>query len=491
MDSGMVPNYSLGRPPRRTGLGGYSMKVTLIVAAGFLLFLLLQLIGARMLSWSVVAVSFVLAALVQIKFSGRTIASMAQLIEQDTRRNHAGEDVYFSGPCSRVTGGVYQLPGLLARTEVVSGVDQQGSPFAVIVEKARRLVTVVLDCELTGQTAMVQDERNQATASWGRFLASLSLSGDVEHMSMTVAARPGTGDLVAREVASIIDEDAPWLARQVLLEAAEELCVGLPELDSHVAITVRVDEDGFADESYLASLATRIPTWVEMLNWAGVLATPMDEDGLVARVHAAFNPPAEGDFEQLRVAGQPHKLSWKNAGPGFARVGRDVYFHDGVRSVSWEMAEAPRSYFEDHLLTTLLAPHNRVQRKRVTLVYRPYEAGEGASRVEAEHRDALVAANSSKKVRSASAEMRLEQTDASRQAQARGAQLGKYSMFVSATVTDDDNLDRVCHDVEQLGASCSLRLRRMNRQQDAGFQIALGVGQIPWGQESTAALVSE
>lgn len=33
-----IPNYSLGQPPRRTGLGGFSMKATAIVGGGFMVF---------------------------------------------------------------------------------------------------------------------------------------------------------------------------------------------------------------------------------------------------------------------------------------------------------------------------------------------------------------------------------------------------------------------------------------------------------------------
>ncbi|MDK8451469.1 hypothetical protein QP975_10940 [Corynebacterium mastitidis] len=156
--------------------------------------------------------------------------------------------------------------------------------------------------------------------------------------------------------------------------------------------------------------------------------------------------------------------------------------------MTWEMAEAPRSTFEDHVLTSITAPHLRVMRKRVTLIYRPFHAGEGAKKVEAEHRDALTALNSSKKIRSAAAGMRVEHTNAARIAQARGAQLGRYSLLVTATVDDVAELPRMVHDVEQLGSGSSLRLQIATLQQDAAFIAGLGVGQLPWTQESVSGL---
>src|SRR5699024_10601540 len=118
---------------------------------------------------------------------------------------------------------------------------------------------------------------------------------------------------------------------------------------------------------------------------------------------------------------------------------------------------APRSTFEDTLLSSLVASHPRIQRKRVALCYRPYEAGTGASRVAAEHRDAMDAANTSKKIRSAAAEMRLEHTDAARVAQARGAQLDRYSLLVSATAAEGELLERLLNDVHQLKPQANIR----------------------------------
>ena len=211
----------------------------------------------------------------------------------------------------------------------------------------------------------------------------------------------------------------------------------------------------------------------------------MTADETIARVHQFYNPPTEPDFEELDVMGVSHGMAWEDAGPGYARAGRQVYEHEGCKSVTWEMRDAPRATFEDGLLRGLLAPHERIERKRVALVYRPFEAGKGVSRVEGEHRDAMVAANSAKSIRSANAELRLEHTEAARQAQARGAQLGKYSLFVTATVTDENDLDRVEHDVVQLGSGASVRLHKMARQQDTGFMTTCGVGQVPWQNETT------
>lgn len=332
---------------------------------------------------------------------------------------------------------------------------------------------------------MTQGERNTKTAEWSRWLSLMSLSGDIESVTTVVATRPGTGQLVAQEVDSIVAEGVPPIASQIMREAGEQLATGVPEILTHIAITVRVDGETLPDATFMDQLATRIPGWYQQLSWAGIIASPMDEEEIVARVHAFYNPAAEADLETLEVTGKSHGMGWVDAGPSVAVATPSTYFHDGCASVSWEMKDAPRSTFEDTLLTNLMAPHPRAIRKRVALVYRPYEAGQGVSKVESEHRDAMAAANSSKKIQSANAGLRLEHTEAARRAQARGAQLGRYSLFVTATVDDLTSRARVAHEVEQLAAGASVRLQVMRRQQDTGFVTSCGVGQVPWTKETT------
>lgn len=485
-DEVTIPQYSLGQPPKRTGLGGLSMTTTVVVATGFLIFLIVQFMGLGLgTGMGILALTAIVAALVSLQWGNRSLATTGRMWIQHMGRKRANEDVYLSGEFSKVTGGLNLLPGTLAHTDVIEATDTNGQPYAVIVDAPARTATALLDCQLTGQTAMTQDERNKKTAAWAEWLAHLSLSGDIEHVVTVVGNRPGTGQLVAQEVQSIVDEGAPEIAKQIMYEAGQELSVGVPEIVSHIAVTFSVTGESLEDGSFLNQIGTRLPDLYESLNWAGILAVPMNEEELVARTHQFFNPPSEADFETLDIYGEEHGMKWENAGPSFARTNLGTYEHDGSTSVSWEMKDAPRSTFQDTILTNLLAPHPRIARKRVALIYRPYEAGKGVSKVEGEHRDAMVAANSGKSLRSANAELRLEHTEAARRAQAMGAQLGRTSLAVTVTVTDESELGRAVNDVQQLAAGASIQLQRMNRQQDTAFITTLGIGQVPWTRETT------
>ncbi|PRQ11440.1 hypothetical protein C1Y63_06210 [Corynebacterium sp. 13CS0277] len=482
--------YLLGQPQRRTGVGPFSMKATIVIAVGFLIFLLTQIAGQTLFAFLVVLpMTIFVVVLVSVRWGNRSLAQAAQILWQNRRRVANNSHIYVSGPNSRIPGGHRRLPGLFARTEAIEAVySPNRPPFVMILDRPRREVTVLLDCQMTGQTAMTQAERNLRTAEWCNWLAKFSLSGDIAQVVTVVATRPGTGELVNNEVRAIIADDAPAIAKRIVTEAASVIALARPEVMAHIAITIKLDKSQLTDESYIRNIATRIGTWADTVQYAGILAEPMTYEQAVARIHMFYNPPTEADFEEIALTGEGHGMLWQDAGPNWAVTTNNYYEHCGAKSVTWEMKDAPRSTFEDTILSSLMQPHDRIQRKRVALVYRPFSAGQGAIRVEAEHRDAMVAANSSRSITSAKAEMRLETTEAARRAQARGAQLGRTSMFVTATVTPEEDFNRVIHDIEQLAAGSSITLQRMKRQQDAGFQASLGFGQVPWAKSTTSRL---
>ena len=105
-----------------------------------------------------------------------------------------------------------------------------------------------------------------------------SLSGDVVSTAVVVSTRPGTGQLVDKEVSSIVVDSAAPIARRVMAEAADYLGIHVPEVESHIAITVKFDGEVIEDETFIGQLSTRLPGWYTSLGWAGIIAEPMDED---------------------------------------------------------------------------------------------------------------------------------------------------------------------------------------------------------------------
>lgn len=485
-DNETAVQYSLGQPPQRIGLFGLPMATTAVGFVGVMLAAAVMAQGHAGVGFFVILpLTAIVAAIITIRpWMGRVlIEAIAMAVQSWMGRKNSS---YVSGGCSRVPGGHHRAPGLLSRVEMAEATDAAGAKFGALIDRPANKVTVIFDTQLTGQIAMTQHERNQATAEWSRWLASLSLAGDVDNLAVVVGTRPGTGEMLSTEARSLVDPEAPAIARQILSEAADAMSIGTPEIVAHVALTLRVDGHVLRSGGALSQIGNRLPALYQALAWAGMLASPMTAEEITARVHQFYNPASEADFEELAMRQEKHGMAWEDAGPSVTKRLRNCYFHDGVFSQTWEMRDGPRATFEDTILQSLIAPHPRVPRKRVCLVYRPYEAGQGASRVEKEHTDALVGVNNSHSVRSARAELRLEHTDAARRAQAKGAQLGRYSLFVTATSSDRESLEKISYEVRHLAAGSSVQLGSMDFQQDAGFQISLGVGQAPWTKQTTS-----
>ena len=173
-------------------------------------------------------------------------------------------------------------------------------------------------------------------------------------------------------------------------------------------------------------------------------------------------------------------LDWDTAGPVAAEEEYDRYRHDSGWSVSWAWHEAPRANVHADVLSRLLAPGPYP--KRVSLVYRPFSAGEAARVTEREvnaaaFRDALRAAQK----RDENARDRADKERALRAAreEAAGAGIGLMSMFVTVTVLDEDELGRAVADIESRAEVAKIRLRRLWASQAAGFATTLPCGLCP------------
>lgn len=477
------PLYASGTLPRKTGFFGLSLRATISGISAIVVCLLLGMIAGMLYAAIGVLFAAIVLAPMAITIGHRSIYEWGIMRVQWWRRRASGSTVYRSGPHSRVPGGTYRLPGVLARTSLHVGTDRLGNEFGMIYRRsgmsgAGAEYTVIFECFPGGDEALTQSELDLMTADWGAYLAGLGLPGDIKAAVVVVENTPATGQRLAWEVEQIIADSRSQIASQVMRESAQTFPSGRAQTHARLAITFeattrarRTDPEEMATE-----LARRLPGLYEDLIGAGVEATPMSAAQIVSMVHRSYNPSAEADFEQLDVLGQDHGLDWEDAGPATAVTKWGSYRHDGVESVVWELQAPPESVFPDSVLKPLLNAHDELDRKRVTLIYRPYTAGDATKQVDREYKDALTAMQHGKGVKSASAELRVQATEQARQEQVRGAGLVRYSALMTVTCRDGDDVATASAITEALTARSRLRFRRAYGQQDAAFAAALGVG---------------
>lgn len=469
--------YTLGRPRERNFIGRIPMRTAMVVLVGVLVFVVSMMAQQVKFALTASVLFGVVGVLVHFQRDGRSMVTAVRLIVTDWWRQATGEAQYHSGPESRVAGGHRRLPGLLASTELVEGVDANGYVFGVIVNPVDKTATVKLTGQLTGDVLRSEDEDLAASAEWGRCEEQWAHNTNLLLVVSRESTRPATGQLARREVDTIVSPDAPTLARQIQYQRAELLHAGGQDREFEIAFTLAVSMSHANDYSFLDQLRYEIlPLYSGALPWAGIEARPMTGDEIVASARQAVCPASEQDFEQLAVEGAAHELPWVDAGPTTAYAGTKEYFHDGVWSRVWEMVDAPPSTFQNKHLAPLLAHHERLVRKTVCLVYRPFPPGEAHSLVEAEHIDAMVGVNDGKTLKSVKAEMRLETTKESRKALAKGSGYGRRSMYVMSTRLPGDDPEAIEKDFESLASQINVRTRPMDRMQDAAFSMCLGVG---------------
>jgi hypothetical protein len=132
-------------------------------------------------------------------------------------------------------------------------------------------------------------------------------------------------------------------------------------------------------EDRLRELVERLPVITEALERTGAgIARPASAQQVCEMVRVAYDPGIEGPLEDARAAGHLPTLSWSDVGPHYADAKAGYYKHDSGYSITWAMSDAPRAHVTHTVLERLLAPHPAIDRKRVTLIYRPLDPGESA-----------------------------------------------------------------------------------------------------------------
>jgi hypothetical protein len=141
------------------------------------------------------------------------------------------------------------------------------------------------------------------------------------------------------------------------------------------------------------------------------------------------------------------------------------------------MTSAPRGEVFSSVLTRLLSPHGEVDRKRVTIIYRPLDSATAAQTVEKDKRNADFRTGSSNRP-SARALTSARSAAATAAEEARGAGLVDFGILITATVTDGDRMPDARAAIDNLAATARLVIRPVYGSQDTAFAACLPLGLV-------------
>jgi len=470
--------YGRWERPRTAGLFGLTWGVSLLgmglvvaVMLGFMITRSALVAGALVLGGAVVFVPLAITR------NGRTGWETLILKIQFTLARHRGEHIYRAGRFSMIPG-ISRLPGLLADSTMVEYETPGGRRFAMIHIRRTDHYTVVLRVQPRGKELVDQDRIDAWVQGYGQFLATqgreevVAVTAVLEHVVETRLAQRG-------EVARLVRPQAPKFARTVMAEAGASGGSGV-RIEARIALTYRPlgQAKTRRDRAEQAKeIGQRLQGVLAHLQNAGLPAVPMTAAEVLAMVRSRYDLAAQWDTE---LAGEDitSTQSWDAAGP-ISHLDRwDHYVHDGARSVTWEMDAAPRGTVLDSGLEELLRPRPDVPRKRVTIIYRLHSAGDATRMVDSDYRDALAAEQTERGIASAAASIRVANTGAARQEQARGAGLTRFGMLITVSDRLDADMPGIEASVQAMTAASRLGIRRCYGYQAAAFAASLGIGLI-------------
>lgn len=482
-DDGVLRTYGNWRKPRSGGLGKWSATVTMI-------FFVFALIGVIVLfttnilwtaGYALLAAGLLLAMSREDKH-GTTLIGRIRTRMAFRRARRAKTNLYRSGLLGRVPYARTQLPGLAAETDLSEWKDAWDRPFGLIHLPSRNHFTVVFQGEPDGASLVDQRQQDLWVAHWGQFLANLGNEPGVVSAAVTIETAPDFGARLRREVQTTASPDAPELAKQVMREVMDSYPRGSATVRALIAITFKGEvRDGGNKRSVpdvAIDLASRIgPLGLQLSSTGAGSARPLSAQELREIVRVSFDPASAAPIAEGRATGEPVDLEWGDLGPVGAEATWDTYRHDSGVSRTWQMSQAPRGEVYSNVLQRLLEPSGKIDRKRVTLLYRPIDPARAAELVENDRRQAGVRASSTNQP---SLRVLAEQAQALATAreEAKGAGLVNFGMLVTATVTDPAQLRTASTTIENLAASARLFLRPVYGSQDAAFVAALPLGLV-------------
>jgi hypothetical protein len=474
--------YGNWRRPTSPGIGSLGLLGTAVLMGG-----LLGVVVAMMLF------GFLLAGVVAVVTGG----CLGLLSHRDRHHRNAGQriitrlgwararstgaNLYRSGPLGRTPWGRYQLPGLLARSELSEWGDSYGRPFALVRVPQTNHYTVVLETQPDGAALVDEDQVDRWVAGWGMWLSRLSREPDVVAASVTIDTAPDTGARLRLEVERNLSTEGHPAAHAMLRETVSTYPGGSAQVRAFIAVTVKGTTPAGKRRpagDVARDLGARLPGMVSTLAGTGAGAVHLvSAYELCQVVRTAYDPAVATMFDEAHAHGQRVQLDWSDVGPVAADTSWAGFRHDSCRSVSWTMTQPPRGTSLAGCLTQLVGTHPDVDRKRVTLLYRPIPAGTAAGIVEADKRNAEFAVTGQTRV-SARASTDLAAAAATATEEARGAGLVNFGLVVTATVTDPDRLDDAKAAVDTLSASARILLRPAYGCQDSAFAASLPLGLV-------------
>lgn len=483
-----VYTYGGWRVSRPAGLGRFSFTETMGLLSGTIVLVVVNIVWGPLwaLLVGVVLVATAAAVVLTRDRHGMNIIDRGKERMVFRRGRRKGANVLRNGVLAPVrTDGRCRLPGILGAARLSEHEDSFRRPFAVIHQADGRL-SVVMSLTPVGVMLVDQETIDLNVALWGMWLADIADEVGVVDAAVTVETSPDTGDKLRREVLGRRHEEAPDMACRIIDDVVAQAGTGGARVRTWV--TVSFDPARMSSVKRgrstraIAEIASSLPNLTQTLAESGGGAVHLlRADELVTLARVAYDPAVEQVLEDAVAAGSTVELAWDEAGPVCHDAEWDHLRHDSGVSRSWVMTRPPRGVVQSGVLRRLLDVSSMVERKRVTILYRPLDPARAPDVVE---RDVDMA---HARVRTTDrpterAVRDLAQARKTSAEEAEGAAVLDFGCVVTVTVSGSEQERRLADAsaaVTSLAARARLLVRTAYGAQDSAFALGLPLGLSP------------
>ena len=480
-ESDVVRRYGNLRRPSSFGVFGFGLVASV---AGFVLLIFVIVTSVRNLAVAAAILLVGLGVLVPARRSpvdghtgyGRGAKKIAVRLPQRTQVG-----MLVQGPAGATPDGSFRLPGIGATVELVTCRHQLLGEVAFVHKPEDQQWSIVLECAPDGNALVDAAIHDRQVDWWGGFLGVCGDHPEIVGMQAIIDTAPDTGARLAQAVNESRSESSPDFAREVMDTIVREYPAGQATIRSWVTVTFcppgRTDK---ADRhQMLDEFCNIVPTLLGYLrqSGAGQAIRVLGAAELTDTIRCEFDPSVALDVEQARQSPEGTGLRWQDAGPAYFIPEMDRVRHDRCQSMSWQMVRPPAGVFTSDILSQLLAPTPRVLRKRVALCYRPMTTEDSQKEAEKAVNQTRFRRGQGRRVTEAEKQAEAEAV-AMEAEQAKGAKMVRFSMVVTQTVREGDDMSAASSAFDQMRASARLRVRPALGCQDTAFLASLPLGLV-------------
>lgn len=456
-------------------------------------------------SWSSAFIALPLAFLLLVLAYGRVLGLSAdEWIVLAVRHQIAvatSKNLFFSGvfaPRDKDGSQPMDLPGRLARLHLLEAPDGLGGKIGIMHNPAPAEQTYTAICRVTfpGLALIDTERQNARVKGWAAFLRShCKEDGFITRISVHQRSLPDDGAALRSWTERHISPDAPAQAVEALGELMEGAGPAATTRETYLSITLSASRArlaikgaGGGQVGAAAVLVREINAMTGALSSAGLQVMEwLTPRGVAQVIRTAFDPEAQLALSARNTAaddpnwkGAAKGLDPELAGPAATEAGWGLYRHDGAWTVSYQVRGFPQSEVYATFLQPLLRPRANARRS-LTLVYEPI--GPAKARQELAREKTKTEAKRKLRAKTGRAESEDERREAMTAraqdvARASGHGVVRLTALVAVTVTDLEELETACAEVQADASSAGLEIRRVWGAQDDAFAIAA----LPLGQ---------